>query len=198
MTPAERAAALAALQQEIREDCASPLAAAATQAVPGEGPLDPLLMLVGEQPGDEEDRAGRPFVGPAGRLLDRALAEAGIERGALYVTNAVKHFKFVQTGRRRLHQRPDAGDIAHYRPFLVREIALVNPHRVLALGATAAQAILRSRASIASLRGGEQQVDGRPVRVTIHPSYLLRLRGEPATREAEFARFVRDLERAAR
>jgi len=196
MTPAERAAALAELQREIREDRASPFAALATQAVPGEGPLDPPLMLVGEQPGDEEDRAGRPFVGPAGRLLDRALAEAGLDRGALYVTNAVKHFKFTPSGRRRLHQRPNAGDIAHYRPFLMREIALVQPRRVLAMGATAVQAILRSRGAIGTLRGIEQQVDGRPVRVTVHPSALLRLR-DPATRAEEFRRFAQDLREAA-
>ena len=196
MTPAERTAALAELQREVREDQASPLAARATQAVPGEGPLDPALMLVGEQPGDEEDRAGRPFVGPAGRLLDRALAEAGVDRGALYVTNAVKHFKFSPSGKRRLHQRPNAGDIAYYRPFLMREIALVQPRRVLAMGATAAQAILRSRSPVGTLRGIEQQVDGRPVRVTIHPSALLRLR-DPAMRTQEFARFVQDLRQAA-
>jgi DNA polymerase len=129
-------------------------------------------------------------------LLDRALAEAGVDRGALYVTNAVKHFKFSPSGKRRLHQRPNAGDIAYYRPFLMREIALVQPRRVLAMGATAAQAILRSRSPVGTLRGIEQQVDGRMVRVTIHPSALLRLR-DPAMRTQEFARFVQDLRQAA-
>ncbi|WP_160000082.1 UdgX family uracil-DNA binding protein [Roseomonas sp. 18066] len=159
----------------------------------GEGPLHAPLMLVGEQPGDEEDRLGRPFVGPAGRLLDRALASAGIDRRACYVTNAVKHFKFVPRGGRRLHQRPDAGDITLYRPFLMAELQRVIPRLVVALGATAAQSLLGRKVGVAKIRG--QVIPGpgqRPTLVTVHPSYLLRL-PDPAMREAEYARFVEDL-----
>ncbi|KAA2213450.1 UdgX family uracil-DNA binding protein [Teichococcus oryzae] len=159
----------------------------------GEGPLDAPLMLVGEQPGDEEDRGGRPFIGPAGRLLDRALVEAGIDRSACYVTNAVKHFKYVQRGARRLHQTPDAGDIAHYRPFLMREIVHVAPGLLVAMGATAAQALLGRKVGIMKLRG---QVlsgpGGMPILLTVHPSFLLRL-PDPDAKRAEYGHFVHDL-----
>ncbi len=164
----------------------------------GEGPLDAALMLVGEQPGDEEDRGGRPFIGPAGRLLDRALVEAGIDRAACYVTNAVKHFKYVQRGPRRLHQTPDAGDIAHYRPFLMREIVHVAPGLLVAMGATAAQALLGRKVGIMKLRG---QVlsgpGGMPILLTVHPSFLLRL-PDPEAKRAEYAHFVQDLGAALR
>jgi uracil-DNA glycosylase family protein len=166
--------------------------------VPGEGPAGAALMFVGEQPGDEEDRAGHPFVGPAGRLLDRALAEAGVERGDCYVTNAVKHFKFVQTGKRRLHQKPDAGDIAHYRPFLLQEVKQVAPRLLVALGATAAQALLGRKIPILKLRG--EVLPGpleHPVFLTVHPSFLLRL-PDPDLKRQEYASFVDDLREAGR
>lgn len=191
-------AALAALREELRgRNDLPPYAALATQPVFGEGPIGAPLMLVGEQPGDEEDRQGRPFVGPAGRLLDRALAEAGIERAKTYVTNAVKHFKFVPRGKRRLHQSPDAGDIAYYRPFLVREIAIVHPRLLVALGATALRALAGRPLTITRTRGldGLRTPEGVPFRATVHPSYLLRLPdAESAAREYE--RFVADLRSA--
>lgn len=189
-----REAALAALRTRVLADASLPLAAATTQAVFGEGPVDAPLMLVGEQPGDEEDLAGRPFVGPAGRLLDTALAEARIDRARLYVTNAVKHFKYAPQGRRRLHQRPDTGDIAHYRPFLLEEIALVRPRLVLAMGVTAGQALTGdARVTLSDLRGATHNLRcGTPMRATVHPAYLLRLpEGEGQRRER--AMFVEDL-----
>ena len=166
-------------------------------AVLGEGPPDAPLMLVGEQPGDEEDRLGRPFVGPAGRLLDRALVSAGIDRPRCYVTNAVKHFKFVPRGTRRLHQKPDTGDITLYRPFLLAEVQRVAPRLLVALGATASQALLGHKVAVTKLRGTVMPGPGdHPLLVTVHPSYLLRL-PDPALREVEYARFVQDLEAAA-
>jgi uracil-DNA glycosylase len=193
-----REAALAALRARLLADATLPLAEAATQAVFGEGPVDAPLMLVGEQPGDEEDLAGRPFVGPAGRLLDAALAEARIDRARLYVTNAVKHFKYAPQGRRRLHQRPDTGDIARYRPFLLEEIALVRPRIVLAMGVTAGQALTGdARVTLSGLRGATHALRcGTPMRATVHPAYLLRLpQGEGQRRER--AMFVEDLSDAA-
>jgi uracil-DNA glycosylase len=188
-------AALAALREALRSrNDLPPWAAQATQMVFGEGPIGAPLMLVGEQPGDEEDRLGRPFVGPAGRLLDRALDEAGITRGGAYVTNAVKHFKFTPRGKRRLHQSPDAGDIAYYRPFLMREVAIVHPRLLLALGATALRALANRAALTISRTRGEALTtpEGMPLRVTVHPSYLLRL-PDLESREREYARFVADL-----
>lgn len=176
-------------------DPAPPAAEWATgrSAVLGEGPQGAQLMLVGEQPGDEEDKRGRPFVGPAGRLLDRALAEAGVDRGACYVTNAVKHFKYTQRGSRRLHQSPDAGDIKLYRPFLMEEVERVAPHFLLALGATATHALMGRKLPLLKLRGQVFEGPGdRPVMLTIHPSFLLRL-PDPELREQEYARFVQEL-----
>ncbi len=199
ITPAERSAALAALAEALRgRNDLPPHAALATQAVWGEGPVGAPLMLVGEQPGDEEDRQGRPFVGPAGRLLDRALAEAGIDRAETYVTNAVKHFKFAPRGKRRLHQGPDAGDIAYYRPFLVREIALVDPGLVVALGAVALRALAGRPLTVTRSRGetGLRTPEGMPFRATVHPSYLLRL-PDAALAAREYARFVGELHAAA-
>ena len=135
MPPRPPAETLQALKRELARTADWPdFAARATQAVPGEGPIGADLLFVGEQPGDEEDVAGRPFVGPAGRLFDRAMAQAGVPRARAYVTNAVKHFKFTMMGRRRLHQGPDAGEITRYRPLLLREIEAVRPRRVVALG----------------------------------------------------------------
>lgn len=189
---ADPAADLARLRAEVLASD-GPLAGPATQAVFGEGPLAPALMLVGEQPGDAEDLAGRPFVGPAGQMLDRALAEAGIDRGAAYLTNAVKHFKFTPRGRRRLHQTPDAGDVAFYRPWLLREVAIVRPRLVVALGGTALRALAGRALPVTRLRGGTAGLaEGGQAFVTVHPSYLLRL-PDPAAKAAEYARFVADL-----
>jgi DNA polymerase len=196
--PADAAAALAALAAALRSGGDLPgWVAQATQPVFGEGPPGAALCLVGEQPGDAEDLAGRPFVGPAGRLLDAVLAAAGIPRAGLYVTNAVKHFKFRPTGRRRLHQSPDAGDIAHYRPFLRQELALVRPRLVVALGATALHALTGRPLAIGPVRGRLIATeDGVPLLPTVHPAYLLRL-PDPAARAAEEGRFLDDLRRAA-
>lgn len=193
-----RVQALEELRAEVMADRDTPLAAHATQAVFGEGPLDPPLMLVGEQPGDEEDLHGRPFIGPAGRLLDEMLEEAGVSRPAVYVTNAVKHFKFTPTGRRRLHQSPNAGDIAHYRPFLIREIAIVRPRLILALGGSAVQALMNNpKLRVGVLRGQNLHMpEGPPLRVTVHPSYLLRL-PDAVSKARERGRFLEDLRAAA-
>ena len=163
----------------------------------GEGPVGAPLMFVGEQPGDEEDIAGRPFVGPAGRLWNRALEEAGVARDEAYVTNAVKHFKFTPTGKRRLHQSPDAGDIAFYRPFLQREIGLVRPRLIVTLGATALRAVSGRAMPVTKLRGSLlRNPEGHPFYPTVHPSYLLRL-PDPAAKAREYDRFVEDLGQAA-
>lgn len=189
---------LASLRAEVLADCALPWATRATQAVFGEGPPSASLMLIGEQPGDKEDLVGRPFVGPAGQLLDRALAEVGIDRGAIYLTNAVKHFKYTPIGRRRLHQSPDAEDITHYRPFLRREIALVRPRLVVALGASALRALAGKALVVGKVRGLSLELpDTPPVLPTVHPSYLLRLPDATVKRE-EYGRFLADLREAAR
>ena len=169
----------------------------ATQVVPGEGKARTALMLVGEQPGDSEDRAGKPFVGPAGRILDRALAEAGIRRDTVFVTNAVKHFKYEMRGKRRLHKRPDAGEIEACRWWLDLERELVRPSVIVALGVTAARGVLGHTVTIAKARDATVPLDdGTQVRVTIHPSLLLRLQSE-AEKHAEYGRFVSDLRAAA-
>ena len=169
----------------------------ATQVVPGEGKSGAVLMLVGEQPGDSEDLAGRPFVGPAGRVLDRALGEADIPRGQIFVTNAVKHFKYELRGKRRLHKRPNAGEIEACRWWLDIERQLVQPIVILAMGATAARGVLGHAVTIAKVRDLTQPLaDGVKARVTIHPSLLLRLRTE-AEKAAEYHRFVGDLRAAA-
>jgi len=170
-----------------------PLVPGATQAVLGEGPTNAAIAFVGEQPGDAEDIAGRPFVGPAGQLLDRALAEAGIDRGAAYVTNAVKHFKFEERGKRRIHAKPTTGEIKHYRWWLMKELEFVAPKLVVALGATALQALAGKAMPLMAARG-VQNFEGRAGYVTVHPSYLLRLPDEPAKRAA-YAAFVSDLRR---
>lgn len=193
------AAALLALREELRaRNDLPPWTANATQPVFGEGPPGAPLMFVGEQPGDEEDIAGRPFVGPAGRLFNRALEEAGIPRAETYVTNAVKHFKFTPTGRRRLHQSPDAGDITYYRPFLKREIGLVGPQLLVTLGATALRAVTGRPLAIGKVRGEVMRTeDGLALLPTVHPSYLLRL-PDPEAKEREYARFLADLRQAKR
>lgn len=174
-----------------------PLWQNATQAVPGEGPVGATLMLVGEQPGDQEDLAGRPFVGPAGQLLDRALGEAGIARDQAYVTNAVKHFKFTPRGKRRIHQKPDAGEVQACRWWLEEELRTVRPRRIVALGATAGLALLGRAVAVQRERGVLMSMgEGRELLLTVHPSYLLRLPDADA-RAREYARFVEDLRRAA-
>ena len=164
-----------------------------TQTVFGEGPLDAKILFVGEQPGDREDLAGRPFVGPAGQLFDRLLDQAGIDRETIYVTNAVKHFKFVQRGKKRLHNRPDAGEITACRWWLEQELALVRPPLTVALGATAARSLFGKAVTIGRVRGTPQVLaDGSECWVTVHPSYLLRI-PDAERRRDERARFVKDL-----
>jgi DNA polymerase len=172
---------------------APPMVEGGTRAVLGEGPLGAAIAFVGEQPGDQEDLQGRPFVGPAGQLFDRALAEAGIDRGKAYVTNAVKHFKYVQRGKRRLHQRPTAGEVAHYRWWIKRELDLVAPRVVVALGATAVLALAGKALPINANRG-PATFDNRQGYITVHPSYLLRI-PEQAEKEKAYDAFRRDLER---
>jgi DNA polymerase len=175
-----------------------PLYRDATQAVPGEGRRGAHLMLVGEQPGDKEDLSGKPFVGPAGRVLDRALEDAGIPRAEVFVTNAVKHFKHELRGKRRLHRRPNAYEIERCKVWLDRERAIVKPIAVVALGATAARSLLGRTVTITKLRGRMLQLaDGTAAFVTVHPSFLLRIEDD-ADREREYERLVADLRPAAR
>jgi DNA polymerase len=167
-----------------------------TQTVFGEGPLDARILFVGEQPGDQEDLAGRPFVGPAGQLFDRALADAGVDRSCTYVTNAVKHFKFVRRGKRRIHDKPNGGEIAACRWWLEQELALIRPLLTVALGATAARSLFGKVVTVGKLRGAPQILpEGGEVWVTVHPSFLLRVRDD---REREYDRFVEDLHRVGR
>jgi uracil-DNA glycosylase family protein len=164
-----------------------------TQTVFGEGPSRARLMFVGEQPGDQEDRSGHPFVGPAGQLLDRALAEAGIDRATVYVTNVVKHFKWEPRGKRRIHKKPNGVEIAACRPWLDAEIRLVRPHAIVCLGATAAQALLGKSFKVTARRG---ELIPSPlaalVMATVHPSSLLRA-PDDETRRLETKRFIDDL-----
>ena len=170
-----------------------PLHERATQTVFGEGPAGARLMLVGEQPGDREDVEGRPFVGPAGRLLDRALAEAGIDRGTVYVTNAVKHFKWVARGRRRIHQTPLVGEVNACFPWLDAELEVVNPRIVVALGATAVRALLGPSVKLTRHRGERLELrDGREAYVTVHPSAIVRLQ-DSEERHRETRRLVDEL-----
>jgi probable DNA metabolism protein len=165
----------------------------ATQAVFGEGPADAELVFVGEQPGDQEDLAGRPFIGPAGQVFDKALEKAGIDRSRVYVTNAVKHFKFTPRGKRRLHQSPNAGEIAACRFWVDIELSQIKPRIVVALGASAAQSLLGRTATISKLRGAPIALEsGATLFVTNHPSYLLRI-PEPEKRAQETFRFEADL-----
>jgi uracil-DNA glycosylase len=182
-----------ALRDEARRCRRCHLYKCATQTVFGEGPLDAPILFVGEQPGDQEDLAGRPFVGPAGILFDRALADAGLDRGRTYVTNAVKHFKFVRRGKRRIHDKPDGGEIAACRWWLQQELALIRPPLTVALGATAARSLFGKVVTITSLRGrGHALPEGGEAWVTVHPSFLLRVRDD---KEEEYARFVEDIHR---
>jgi uracil-DNA glycosylase family protein len=167
----------------------------ATQTVFGEGPLDAKILFVGEQPGDQEDLAGRPFVGPAGQIFDKALAEAGVDRSQTYVTNAVKHFKFEQRGKRRLHKKPEGPEIEACRWWIEQERLLIRPPLTVALGATAARSIFGKVVTISGMRGRPHQLEeGGEAWVTVHPSFLLRI-PEEDRKKAEYARFVEDLAR---
>ena len=188
---------LARLPAELAGCRACPLWEPATRAVPGEGPADAALMIVGEQPGDAEDIAGRPFVGPAGRLLDTALAEAGVARPRVYVTNAVKHFKFAPRGKKRLHKTPDVREIQVCRSWLDREFAAVSARVVVLLGASAARAVLGESVAVTKMRGQPLTLaDGRIALLATHPAYVLRLAGEAEKRRA-YEALVADLRLAA-
>lgn len=194
---AQRAPSTLAALEGALDDCRRcPLYRDASQAVPGEGPLDARLMIVGEQPGDAEDIAGQPFVGPAGQLLDDALLAAGIDRTAAYVTNAVKHFKFKTRGKRRIHARPRVGEIDACRWWLDIERELIRPDMIIALGATAARGLLGRSVKVSDVRGKTLTLpDGAQLMVTIHPSYLLRL-GDLAERRLQHSLFLSDLKLA--
>jgi len=186
-------AAWQAMREEARGCTRCHLYECATQTVFGEGPVAAPLMFVGEQPGDQEDLAGKPFVGPAGQLFDRALGDAGIDRSQAYVTNAVKHFKFERRGKRRIHSKPDAGEIEACRWWLEQERAILRPALTVALGATAGRALFGRAITIGKMRGTPQRAfDGGEAWVTVHPSFLLRVQDD---KEAEYARFVEDLAR---
>jgi uracil-DNA glycosylase family protein len=189
---------LANVRAAARECQACDLWKRGTQTVFGEGARNAQLMLIGEQPGDAEDLAGHPFVGPAGRLLDRALHDAGIDRAGAYVTNVVKHFKWEPRGKRRIHKKPSAGEIAACRPWLDTEIELVRPHAIVCLGATAAQALLGRGFKVTAHRGEFVSSTLAPlVLATVHPSSILRAPDEE-TRRLEMTRFTDDLRKVAR
>ena len=175
-------------------DCrACPLWKPATQTVFGEGPASARIVVVGEVPGDEEDLSGKPFVGPSGKLFDKALAEIGLPRREMYVTNAVKHFKFIRRGRIRLHGKPSPSEQRACRPWLERELEAIRPEVIVCLGATAAQALLGRGFGLMKSRGQWQQLgNGARVLATVHPSWVLRQRGSGA-RAAAYASFVADL-----
>jgi uracil-DNA glycosylase len=196
--PATAAGQLKRVAKEAAACTRCPLYRHATQTVFGEGPARASIMLVGEQPGDQEDLAGRPFVGPAGRLLDRALAEAGVDRAKIYVTNAVKHFKNEPRGKKRLHKRPNRYEVEVCRVWLSQEISLVRPQLILALGVTAAVA-LAGRPVVLSRERGKviEFADGQRGMVTVHPSSLLRM-PDQAARHAAFAALVKDLKAAVK
>jgi uracil-DNA glycosylase family protein len=187
--------------EELREQAAGCTACdlyrTGTQTVFGEGARCAEAMFVGEQPGDQEDKAGRPFVGPAGRLFDEALEDAGIDRTQVYVTNVVKHFKWRARGKRRIHQKPNWSEIAACRPWLESELAAVEPRVLVCLGATAAQALLGRQFRVTQQRGQPVESDlAEHVLATVHPSSILR--GDPASREQEYGAFVNDLRAVAR
>jgi DNA polymerase len=190
--------ALEALAIEAQACRACDLWKRGTQTVFGDGPANARVALVGEQPGDEEDRTGEPFVGPAGRLLDDALEDAGLDRRRLYVTNAVKHFKWEARGKRRIHDKPNRTEVVACHQWLERELAVLRPDTVLvALGATAGQSLFGPKFRVGAARGSDLELDGRPVVATIHPSAILRARSSEERAES-YADFVDDLRRAAR
>jgi uracil-DNA glycosylase len=189
---------LTALAQAEAQCTRCPLYKNATQVVPGEGSSRSRLMMVGEQPGDKEDLEGKPFVGPAGRMLDRAIVEAGLDRRKVFVTNAVKHFKFEQRGKRRLHKKPNAFEVDRCKWWLEQELRIIKPELVVALGATALRSVTGKPTAIAALRGRAVPLaDGTPLVATIHPSYLLRIQDHD-DKAAEYGRFVADLRLCAK
>jgi len=195
--PASRQQTLPALREAAGACRACDLYKTGTQTVFGEGPAHAQVMFVGEQPGDREDIEGKPFVGPAGRVLDEALKEAGIDRSRVYVTNAVKHFKWKPQGKRRLHQKPNVAEINACRPWLDAEIGVVKPHLLVLLGATAAQALLGRDFRVSLQRGQRIGRPGLPpMMATVHPSSILRAPDEE-TRELEMRAFAQDLKRVA-
>jgi uracil-DNA glycosylase len=188
---------LTSLRDAARECTACPLWRSGTQTVFGEGRKRARILLVGEQPGDREDLEGRPFVGPSGRLLDEALLDAGVDRADVYLTNAVKHFKWKPQGKRRIHQKPNWSEISACRPWVEAELSVVKPQVLVCLGATAAQALLGRDVRVTRDRGRLLESDLAPVVIaTVHPSSILRVRGSNE-REREQALFVADLRRAA-
>jgi DNA polymerase len=191
--PAPDTASLTKMREAAAHCTACPLYKHATQTVFGEGQKEPALMLLGEQPGDQEDLAGKPFVGPAGQILNRALEEAGIDRNAVYVTNTVKHFKWEPRGKRRIHQKPNSRDIAACRPWLEAELRIVRPAVLVCLGSTAGQALFGSGFRVTRERGKvlESKLAPRVV-ATVHPSSLLRQPDEES-RKREYQLFVNDL-----
>ena len=192
-TPLSPAGTLEELAEEARHCTRCALHCRATQTVFGEGPADARIMIVGEQPGDQEDLAGRPFVGPAGKLFDQVAAEVGLDRPKTYVTNAVKHFKYEPRGKRRIHQKPNMGEVDHCRWWLHREIDLIKPDLIVALGATALAALTDKRQRLADLRGKTMKLaEGRSLLVTVHPAYLLRIPDDGLRRE-EMQKFRRDV-----
>ena len=193
MAEPEKPKSLKALRAEEAACTRCPLYKNATQVVPGEGPARARIMMVGEQPGDKEDRAGKPFVGPAGRILDQAIADAGIARKDVFVTNAVKHFKFEMRGKRRLHKKPNAHEIERCRRWIDLERAIVKPAITIALGATAVHCLMGKSMTIGKIRGKIVEMpDGGKMVATIHPSYILRIEDE-GDKRAQYRRFVRDL-----
>ncbi len=193
--PIKSLRALAAAEGECKR---CPLYRDATQAVPGEGPSQAAFMLVGEQPGDKEDLAGKPFVGPAGRMLDAALRDAGIAREETFVTNAVKHFKHEMRGKRRLHKRPNNYEVERCKVWLDHERSLVKPSTIVALGVIAARSLTGKTITIGKVRGKPlDMADGTKLVVTVHPSALLRIEDDD-DRHAAYRNFVADLKSAAR
>jgi len=195
---ARAASRLVATAAEAKTCTRCPLYRNATQTVFGEGPASARIMMVGEQPGDQEDLAGKPFVGPAGKILDRALADAGIDRKKVYMTNAVKHFKNEPRGKKRLHKRPNRGEIEVCRYWLGREIALVQPRLIVALGVTAAETLAGRKITITRERGRAVEFrDGQKGVITIHPSSILR-QPDDAARRSAYAGLVKDLKIAVK
>jgi len=196
MDAAAKPTSLKALRAAEAECRRCPLYRHATQVVPGEGPARARIMMVGEAPGDKEDLTGKPFVGPAGRVLDKAIAEAGIERAQVFVTNAVKHFKFEPRGKRRLHKKPNAHEIERCHWWTDLERAIVKPKVVVALGATAVRSLMGKTLTIGKIRGKVVEMPGGGAMVaTVHPSYILRIDDE-RDKEAQYRAFVRDLKAA--
>jgi uracil-DNA glycosylase family protein len=193
-----KASSITELRKAARDCRRCPLWRDATQTVFGEGPDDAKVIFVGEQPGDQEDLAGKPFVGPAGRVLDAILDDAGVDRQKVYVTNAVKHFKFEPRGKRRIHSKPNAGEIQACRWWIDQEFERIRPNLAVALGATAATSLLGKAIPVTKMRGQViEREDGLRVFITIHPSFILRIR-EPADKQAERERFLDDMRKVKR